>query len=174
MLNVYPVITYDENKIIDISKRFAITNIDTERSKDIYFWYTIQGWKSPENIAYDFYGSCDYVWVIMALNNIIHPIQDWLLSDEELRTYVEKEYTNEEKYKGDSYGIYGIHHYEKDGIIYAPPLDRNDKGILIPSGAREVTNYEYEVAKNEKKRRIRILRPELLSTIEHEVKALFR
>ena len=169
MLNVYPVITYDNNNIIDISKRFAITNIDTYRSKDIYFWYTIQGWKSPENIAYDFYGNCDYVWVIMALNNVIHPINDWLLSDEELRSYIEKEYENEEKYIGEKYGIYGIHHYEKDGILYT-----SKEGLDNTNGLIAVTNYEYEVARNEKKRRIRILYPELLSTIEHEVRALFK
>jgi hypothetical protein len=166
MLNAYPIINYDNCNIIDISKRFSITNIDTVRSKEIYFWYTIQGWKSPENIAYDFYGSCDYVWVILSLNNIVHPIKDWLLSDEELRIFIEKKYENKKIYPD---GIYGIHHYEKDGVLCT-----SKEGLDNTHGLVAVTNYEYEVAQNEKKRRIRILHPELLSTIEHEAKALFK
>ena len=165
MLNIYPVITYDRHNIIDISKRFAITNIESDRSKKIYFWYTIRGWKSPENIAYDFYGSCDYVWVILALNNVIHPINDWLLTDEELREFIENKYDKD---------MYEAHHYEKDGILYTPSRIKNDQELLIPNGAKKVTNYEYEVERNESKRRIKILYPELLSTMEHEVRALFK
>lgn len=173
MLDVYPVITYNDHTMIDISKRFAVTNIETDNSKSIYFWHVIKGWKSPENVAYDFYGSCDYVWVLLSLNNVINPVDDWLLSDEELRLRMEEKYGNK---------LYDVHHYEKDGIMYAYPLDNTGKPILtskervemIPSDATPVSNYEYEYERNEKKRRIKILYPELLSTIEHEVRSLFK
>ena len=164
MIDEYPIITYDSYKIVDITKRFAIQNIDGEYSKNIYFWHTITTWKSPENVAYDFYGNCDYVWVILSLNNIIHPVRDWLLDVDELKLYIENKY-------GDA--MYDVHHYEKDGILYAPPLYKQDTLSLIPTGATMVTNYDYEFLQNEKKRKIRVLYPELLSTIKHEVKALF-
>lgn len=164
MINEYPIITYDSYNIVDISKRFAIKNIDGNLSKNIYFWYTITTWESPENIAYDFYGSCDYVWVILTLNNIIHPVRDWLLDTDELNQYIENKY-------GDA--MYDVHHYEKDGILYAPPHFKTDMISLIPPGVIKVTNYDYEFLENEKKRNIRVLYPELLSTIKHEVKALF-
>ena len=44
MLNVYPVINYDNNKIVDISKRFIVENIENEKSKNIYFWHTINSY----------------------------------------------------------------------------------------------------------------------------------
>ena len=53
-------------------------------------------------------------------------------------------------------------------------IHTSKEGLENTNGLVTVTNYEYEVARNEKKRRIRILYPELLSTIEHEVKALFK
>ena len=159
MFNVYPVINYDGESILDISKRFAIKNIDTEKSKDIYFWHIIKNWKSPENIAYDFYGSCDYIWVILALNNIVNPITDWLMAEDELKMYIEEKYGRQ---------MYDIHHYEQNGLLYREkPLDSNGKIVTI-------TNYEYEVLENEKKRAIKVLYPHMLSTIEHEVKALFK
>jgi hypothetical protein len=160
MLNIYPVINYDDDRIIDISSRFIVSNIENEKSKNIYFWHTIRNWKSPENIAYDYYGSCDYVWIILSLNNIVNPFEDWLLSDEELKEHIKSKYGS---------NMYDIHHYECDGIKYTSlPEVTNNKVI------NKITNYEYEVEENEKKRTIKILYPHLLSTIEHEAKALFQ
>lgn len=160
MFNVYPVIDYDSSKIIDISKRFFVRNIDAVNSKNIYFWYMIRNWKSPENIAHDFYGSCDYVWVILALNNIVNPFEDWILSEEELKSYIVSKYGSK---------AYNVHHYEYNGILYTSMPDTGDfKNI------KTISNYEYEVSVNEKKRLIKILYPELLPDIEQEVKALFK
>ena len=105
------------------------------------------------------------MWVILALNNVIHPINDWILTDEELREFIENKYGKD---------MDEAHHYEKDGILYTPSRIKNDPERLIPNGAKKVTNYEYEVGRNESKRRIKILYPELLSTMEHEVRALFK
>lgn len=159
MLNAYPVINYDNHNIIDISKRFIVTNIDSEHSKNIYFWHTIKNWKSPENIAYDFYGSCDYVWVILSLNNIINPFEDWLLSDEEIKQRIQDKWGSD---------MYKVHHYEQNGL-YHTTLPKVSDGVVTT-----ITNYEYEILENEKKRTIKVLYPHLLSTIEHEAKALFR
>ncbi len=160
MLNVYPVINYNNDKIVDISKRFIVTNIENEKSKNIYFWHTIKNWKSPENVAYDFYGSCDYVWVILALNNIVNPFEDWLLSDEEVKDRIKKKYGSK---------LHDAHHYEQDGILYTSlPEIKEGKPITM------ISNYEYEIAENEKKRTIKVLYPHLLSTIEKEVKGLFK
>ena len=157
MLKSYPVINYNNNKIIDISQRFFITNIENEKSKNIYFWHTIKGWKSPENIAYDFYGSCDYVWIILTINNIVNPFEDWLMSENEFMNYVREKY-------GDN--MYDTHHYEIDDVLY--PVDP-----LIPNRkARKISNLEYENRINEKRRRIKVVYPDLLSVIETEAKAM--
>lgn len=160
MFDIYPKILYNNSNIIDISKRFVITNIETNFTKPIFFWHTIKGWKSPENVAYDFYGSCDYVWILFVLNNVVHPIDDWLLSDEELRQRIEKKY---------GLNAHKVHHYERDGILYA-----SKEGLEDTNGLTFMTNYEYEVEQNERKRKIKVLYPYLLSTIEQEVRKLFK
>ena len=158
MLNVYPVINYAGDKIVDISKRFAVLNIENDKSKNIYFWHTIQNWKSPENVAYDFYGSCDYVWVILALNNIVNPFEDWLFSDEEIKQRIKTKYGSK---------MHDVHHYEQNGILYTS-LPESNNGVIS-----KITNYEYENLQNEKKRTIKVLYPHLLPIIEQEVKGLF-
>lgn len=155
MLTEYPIISYNGDIITDISRRFIIKNIETDYSRDIYFEYIIKNWKSPENIAYDFYGSCDYIWLVLVINNIVDPVKDWLLQDSEVKSLIIEKYGME--------NIYSPHHYEKNGIIY----DHYE------SGSKLVTNYEYEVDLNEKKRKIKLIYPELVSTMESEAKKLF-
>lgn len=154
MLTEYKKISYNGDILTDISKRFIIKNIETNYSRDIYFEYIIENWKSPENIAYDFYGSCDYVWLILTVNNIVDPVGDWLLQDSEIKELIVKKY-------GD--GIYDPHHWEKDGVLYPSAVH----------GAKAVSNWEYEMDKNEKKRKIRVIYPELVSLMEKEAKAMF-
>ena len=156
MLSAYPIISYNGDIITDISRRFIIKNIETEHSEDIYFEYLIKNWRSPENIAYDFYGSCDYIWLVLVINNIVDPIKDWLLPDDEIKKFIIEKYGRE--------NIYNVHHYELNGIIYKNYVN----------GAKLVTNYEYENDKNEKKRKIKLIYPELVSSIESEAKKLFR
>lgn len=154
MLTEYKKISYNGDILTDISKRFIIKNIETNYSRDIYFEYIIENWKSPENIAYDFYGSCDYVWLILTVNNIVDPVGDWLLQDSEIKELIVKKY-------GDA--IYDPHHWEKDGVLYPS---------VVP-GAKAISNWEYEMDKNEKKRKIRVIYPELVSLMEKEAKAMF-
>jgi hypothetical protein len=100
------------------------------------------------------------VWVILALNNIVNPFEDWLLSDEEVKDRIKKKYGSK---------LHDAHHYEQDGILYTSlPEIKEGKPIT------KITNYEYEMAENEKKRTIKVLYPHLLSTIEKEVKGLFK
>ena len=123
MLTEYPKIIYNSDMLTDISRRFIIQNIESNTSKNIYFEYIIKNWKSPENIAYDFYGSCDYVWAILIINNIVNPFEDWLLSDSEIKSRISSLYGN---------NMYSIHHYELNGIIYKD----------FQEGSISVTNYE--------------------------------
>lgn len=154
MMNEYPKITYGSDILTDISRRFIIENIKTSSSEDIYFDYLIKNWKSPENLAYDFYGSCDYVWAILIINNIVNPFEDWLLSDSEIKERIKSKYPNT---------MYDIHHYEKNGIIYAKEVD----------GAIPITNYDYEMDKNEKKRKIKVIYPEIVKNMEQSIKSVF-
>ena len=184
----FPNVIYNEELIKDISRRFTIKYIEKPGSKPYFFKYEIQDWKSIENVAYDLYGSCDYIWAIMIANNIVDPINDWLKPNDEVVEYAKKKY-----------GITGFnstHHYECNGIKFITKqktiIDARGtylSGHLIPTDVVEaiteafpftvitdikvVTNIEYEMAENEKKRIINAIYPELLPYIQDEIKKLF-
>lgn len=159
MFSAYPKIKYNDEILTDISRRFSIKNIDTDYSKDIFFYHIITNWKSPENLAYDFYGSCDYIWAITIVNNVVDPVEDWLLPDDEIKKRIERKYGKD---------MYKIHHYEYNGVIY-PVSTLND----LPVGAKKVTNFDYENDINEKKRKVKIIYPELINTFKSQIIGLF-
>lgn len=156
MLETYPQINYNGDVLTDISRRFIIKNIKTRYSKDIFFEYLIENWKAPESIAYDFYGSCDYVWLVLVANNIVDPIGDWLLTDDEVKNLIVQKYGIDH--------IYDNHHWERDGVLYTSEVP----------GSVAVTNYDYENDVNEKKRKILLVYPEIVASLEKEARSLFK
>ena len=184
----FPNIIYDDELIKDISRRFAIKYIEKPGSKPYFYKFEIKDWNTIENIAYDIYGSSDYIWAIMIANNIIDPINDWLKKEDEVMEYAVKKYGKTR--------LNSAHHYECNGIKFITKqktiIDARGtylSGHLIPTDVYQaiveafpfavitdvnvVTNIEYEIAENEKKRIINVIYPELIPRIQDEIKKLF-
>jgi hypothetical protein len=94
-------------------------------------------------------------------NDIIDVYTDWPMSVKRFEDYVKSKYDD----------INGIHHYEyaqQSGdtkfLIELP----NDSATTLPAGAVAVTNYEYEDRLQEKKRRIRLIKPEYIPELKKE------
>lgn len=104
---------------------------------------------TPEILADKVYGNSLYHWVILLANNIVDPVLDWPMTQNQLANYVEQKYSN---------GLYGTHHYE------------DVDGIIVNQGAETypVSNYEYESRINDTKRRIKIPRKEAIQQIVQE------
>lgn len=166
ILNKFGQLTYDGYKIPNLFVNLGLT-YDLIRSQFTLREYTIVGSPRPEQLSYKIYGSTDYEWVLLLVNNIIDPWHGWLRPDDVVRAYSEK------KYK-DFGGVNGIHHYVdpntgdeyydlKEDTEHANRWYNNldtDKvylqftGQLIP-----VTNVEFELDQNELLRKIKIIPP---------------
>ena len=183
--DILPTITWKGWKIRDISRRFIIKWIQSRDSKPYWFRHRMSAWKSIENVAFDFYGSCDYVWALMIANNIVHPINDWLKKESEVIEEAKKKYG--------AMNLHATHHYEYMGIKYTTTTKtlvdaRKTKatyGNAIPQDVYEqvmknhvnalnkvyvgdinvVSNIDWEMALNERKRVINVIYPELLPEI---------
>lgn len=120
----------------------------------LYDSYDIVDGETPEIIAEKFYGNAQYHWVIMLTNQLYDYRTDFPLPIPELEGYVE-----------DKYGT------QADAIRY----HIDTRGYVVNSdypGATSVSNRQYEELQNEKKRRIKIISPALLSTILDSYKEL--
>ena len=65
--------------------------------------YDIQDGQKPEHLSHDVYGTVDYYWVILIVNNIVDPYHDWPKSSEDLLDFTKQRYGAE--------NIHKIHHY---------------------------------------------------------------
>jgi hypothetical protein len=139
----------------------------------IYFKkYAIEEGERLDTIAEKAYGNPFFDWVIALTNNMINPLFDLPLSQNNLRKFLESTYD-------DPYST--IKHYEtyeiknnngvtilKSGLIvdetfYSSPFKYwNGSSVEQISGSnasRPVTIFEYEEQQNEKKREIYLLKP---------------
>lgn len=148
MYKNYGTIDYNGINIQDITTRYIISAKFNESNTSMIIDYIIKDWESPETIAHKLYGSCDYAWIILLVNNIINPYTDWLRTNDEMEEYIFNKYGS---------NLNDIHHYEYNGLIYYDPI----------IGSTPVTNSEYEYDKNEKKRKIKVIPPEYLSQVEN-------
>jgi hypothetical protein len=130
--------------------------------------YQIGYGERPDTIAEQLYGSADLDWVVMLTAGIINVHDQWPLSDYDLYRYAENKY-------GDD--LNAVRFYEttevKDssGRLILPKGKVVDSNFTIPNPTNKstnlnpvtgISNYEYEVRKNDDKRLIYILKPEYL------------
>ena len=155
--------------------------------------YTIQQGETPEQVSNKQYGSPDWYWTILILNNIIDVRNDWPMSDYELDLAIEKKYADtqdnirfwetKETYEGNNLVLEGgiIIEYNQNTsaqqvVGYYPSYTFTTPNGSLLSGSQvmtPITNREFEYRENEKKKEIFLIRPEFLTTMEEEIASLF-
>lgn len=142
--------------------------------------YQIIGDNRPDNVAYEVYGDETLDWIVLLSNNILDVKTEWPMTQ---RTF--------DKYVLDKYDDYNTLY---NGIKYWKTTEIRDSNgtIIIPGGlivdekfslqyydngeyqearnfAVPVTNYDYEIELEEKKRNIYILKPIYLSVVFDDI-----
>ena len=123
---------------------------------------------TPESVSYKVYGTVDYYWVILLMNDVKDRYYDWPLNLQDFEAYVKEKYDNPST----------VHHYEIDQS--SGTTDPNGPGDFDykievnsdTSGAQAVSNYEYEQRLQDQKRQIRILNQNYLPTFIREFERL--
>ena len=161
--------SYDYIKVKNIFKR-AVLRDDVFDSYVAFEKYSIEGDERPDNVAQKFYNDPNLDWIILITNNIISVREQWPMSQNDLYTYLEEKYTDQQM----SY----IHHYETQLVVdsedkliqpagYWVDSDYTvsfvDKGTLKTiSNLKSVSYIQHEINLNEKKRQIDLLKEDYL------------
>lgn len=115
---------------------------------ELYDEYDIIDGETPEIISEKIYGSAQYHWIIMLINEKYDYINDYPMTYPVLQKFVEDKYGEG---NADS-----THHYI------------NAKGFIVNSdaeGATPVSNMQYEEQVNESKRRIKVVSPKIIQKV---------
>ena len=146
----------------DIMSRVRIR---TNMKKEIVLLdtYAVKENETPEIVADKHHGSPYYHWVVMLLNDISDVNHDWVKSTRQLQRYLQDKYTEAQ--------LSETHHYEMSQTSGDTTVKIEVENSTYPS-ASAVTNYEYEVALNESKRQIDLLRNDYLTFFVDEFQSL--
>ena len=149
---------------------------DLQNVFTIFNKYQIKEGARPDTVAEELYKSSQYDWVVLIGANIINVRNEWPLSDRDIYRYSEQLYGND---------LNDVHHYEtkevKDsrGRLILPAGKIVDSTFTIPdpnitiqtlNPVVGISNYEYEVRKNNKKRDIYVLKPSYLQQVINDTR----
>ena len=168
--NSFPKIYYDAaghgnyKLVTNLLRRVQIKE-GLKESAALFDLYDIMGEDTPESVAEQYYGDQQYYWIILLFNNIKDRFYDWPMTSTQFETYINDKYSD----------VNGIHHYEVAQSSGATSSFDNSHMIQVNStvsGATSVTNYDYEQRLQDKKSRIKLIRPEFLELITEEFRTL--
>jgi hypothetical protein len=149
----FPLVNYNGVSLRNIMLK---TNIIKELflGQSVFYTYEVKDGEKPSMVAYNYYGSVDYTWLVMISNQMIDPYFDWILSDEEFQQFIISKYgsipaaqtlvveyadnVSDERYSLDTFNY----------VFEGDDLD----GWLIP-----VYAYDKEFELNEQKRNIKLI-----------------
>jgi hypothetical protein len=88
----FPIISYNGRNMRDLTRRvnFIKKSIDDPY---IFLPYTVEDDMRPEDVAYYYYGSTEYTWLVYLANDIIDPYHQWPLSQEKFDAYLINKYS---------------------------------------------------------------------------------
>jgi len=180
---------YNVKVAANILKRIQVT-LEGKFHRSFYYPYDIKEGETPEIIAFNYYGSPKYHWIVLLANDMVDPHWDWPMNRNQFEQYIT------EKYGSLSSAIATISHHEtleiradEDGYGYSAGDILLDGGIPCNSNftysvtgkefqsidcVKTVYQYDYEENLNEKKRTIRLIDKRYLPVIVEQFKTLVK
>lgn len=125
--------------------------------------YDIMDGETPEIIAEKIYGNPNYHWVVMLANETYNWIEDYPLTDSELQEFIVDKYGSIENAQNTI-----KYHLNSDGEVVF--FNENTPDFNYSGPTIKITCYEYEVQLNDNKRTIKIISPQIISTILNNFK----
>ena len=163
-----PIISYDldrkkpstEYLAVDIFRRNFIREKVLSNVLS-YYPYQIQEGERPDTLAHMYYGSVDYMWLILYANDIFDVYYDWPFFGKQLENFIIQ------KYGSVLSASTTVHHYEQ--ILRAEVSSTADVNRILektvhvdkitydslPATERKsISNLDFEINENESKRNI--------------------
>jgi len=161
----------DYTEVKNLFRRTKLRD-DLQNIFTLFDKYEIPDEFRPETVAEDFYGNDELDWVILTTAGIVNIRNEWPLNNRDMFNYSFEKYGDDlnatrffetKEIKNSSGDIvlekgkvvdsdFVFKYYDTNGIVEV-------KGTNVRTG---VSNYDYEVRLNDKKRSIFVLKPEYL------------
>lgn len=168
LFDKFDQIVYKNNQLTNILRRVKPIRSIINRI-DVFYDYVIKEGERADTIAFDYYGSSTYTWLIYIANNILDPYYQWPLSHNQMIDFLTNKY-------GDYYQTQiDIAFYRNDSKSFTVSQTTIDNwSVEQRIGWYAVTVYQNEFEINENKRKIKLVSNRYLDQINQQVDALFK
>jgi hypothetical protein len=137
--------------VSDILYRIKVKSDFTNKASTLMPYIVVEG-DTPEIVSYKFYGTPLYHWVVLIVNDIVNPREEWPVSEKQLLEKIALQYPGQNRND--------IYEYRETTYGYVVDYDEN---LEASEEIYPVTIYDYEVEKNEAKRNIKMLDPNFIT-----------
>lgn len=166
----FPLVQYGEHSVRNIMLK-ATLGKKLFDNFDSFYPYTVKEGERITEVAYNYYGSIDYVWIIVMSNDMIDPVYDWPLFNQDFERFIEEKYGS----LATAMNIANAEYYRNSKYSYwMTKTTYNHISASERTGWTAVDNYTYELIKNEQKRKIRLLDNSLAIDVGLEMERIFR
>jgi hypothetical protein len=166
----FPLVAYKGTQLRNILLKASILR-DLFLDDTTFYDYFIEDGEKPTHVAFNYYGSVDYVWLVFLSNKITDPYFQWYLSTEEFEQYIAKKYGSVQEAQQE------IVEYKTlfDGLETLEIISVRTKQYYDSVGLSErftfqpVYAYDKEFEANEARRRIKLIDRKYSSRISNEL-----
>ena len=170
-------------RVTDLS-RYVRSSNDLLTQKYEYFDYIINGSERPDQVSYGVYGNSKFSWIILIINNIRNIWTEWPLGQNEFGRFIVQKYGSIVTAQSQTYINIALKDIDKPSTSILPeliiaigqPIDATtitNYNLTVDVDYEIKTNYRREYDLNEDKRRLKLVRKELVTTIQDELRSLF-
>jgi len=183
----FPTVSYNGKSVVNITRRTAIQQ-QLYSSPIEFLSYTIADGEKPEDIALYYYGDIGKTWLVFMANNIIDPVSQWPLSNDDFDKMIIKKYSAQAKAINSAYVGNGVINWTQNAsltsnILWYQNVENNriskdtyllnaDLGLITAGDWFPVRIYDYELELNENKRNIFLFNRAYASQAESDLKGL--
>lgn len=185
----FPEITYKGRQVKDITRRVRFLE-QVQTDPRVFLPYTVKEGETADEIAYHYYGSANYTWLVFIANNIIDPYYDWPMTQAKLDAFVSDKYRSlAEESEGTTLSDRQVLEWTQnatitDNITYYENLE--DRTVRLSPDSyginldpdfeaadwTPIRYYDYEFFTNEDKRQIFLVDREFAPSTEKELKSI--
>jgi hypothetical protein len=164
----FPIVQYNGQQLrnIILSVRASVPLLTDTNSM---LPYRVQDGDTPMIIAFDYYGSVDYHWLIWFANGMVDYYSQWYKSIAQFQSYIN------DLYGSSAAAQATIHHYINPSDSTVPAVTTTTYAYMTTqqkAGLVAVTTYDWEIGKNEAKRNILLIERSRAPAISHELEKL--
>jgi len=166
----FPLVAYKGTQLRNILLKASILR-DLFLDDTTFYDYFVEDGEKPTHVAFNYYGSVDYAWLVFLSNKISDPYFQWYLSSEEFEQYIVKKYGSalEAQQQIVEWRVLAEGNIVSTVSLRTKQYYDNEVVLSESFTFQPVYAYDKEFTANEERRRIKLIDRKYSSRISNEL-----